>query len=313
MLSPEYTLITPEQDNPYLQNVAHAVRDFNEYKADPAAFALAHEGEIRDNFARLAEVSHGPKVEVIIPTKDDIPSFGLLQLARQAGCAPMGVTVLENGMSDPKAIEHTEMFHDVPGVRIVRVEQPLGINGGKAYGVMKVADRANDFMATVDADSGPVSPWWLYAGLQGFTSPSIGALYGPIVFPELRMVPHKMITLPAQFVLSKTQGYVNTIGPNTFFRREAIQRPIQTWQLDDQVDRNGGNIRAIYDQYSEDALLGIVRDGGYQGRNIFDPRSVVLTSGRRIPPDYLLISASRFVPVQRVRDWGNKRIEEMYK
>jgi glycosyltransferase involved in cell wall biosynthesis len=156
------------------------------------------------------------RVSVVIPVKDDAAHLRvcLAALAAQS-ILPLEVVVVDNGSTDDSAA-----VAEAAGARVV-VEPAPGIAAAASTGY----DAAlGDVIARLDADSIP-GPEWVGHVVGALSDPSVAAVTGPGVFPELRGLPRFLagtLYMDAYFVLvGSALAHWPLFGSNFAMRADA--------------------------------------------------------------------------------------------
>lgn len=161
-----------------------ANRIVNEHFERTAQSARANsEGHSSFQFIKRELPLKHPLVSVVIPTKDQ---SGLLKtcidgLINRTDYKPLEIVIVDNGSSEPDALEFLENIQSNNNVRVVKDSGPFNfsrlINNG-------VANSSGEVCVLLNNDTDVINPGWLDEMVSHAIRPEVGAVGAKLYYPD---------------------------------------------------------------------------------------------------------------------------------
>lgn len=124
-----------------------------------------------------------PRVSIVVPTRD---RAGLLRLCVEGILSlttypDYEVLVVDNGSTEPAALQYLAALQDRPRVRVLRYTEPFNY---AAINNFAVAQAGGDVIALVNNDVEVISPAWLEEMVSQALRPGVGAVGAMLYYPD---------------------------------------------------------------------------------------------------------------------------------
>ena len=217
-------------------------------------------------------LTDAPLVSIVIPTCDrqEMLSRCLQALARQT-YTRFEVVVVDDCSTDdtPALLRQMAATPDMPPLRALRNERPLGANPSRNRGIQEAC---GEFVAFLDSDC-IAEPEWLDQLMRGFTSLEVAAVTGMVLDPPPRNIYD--LTFKGTHRLARPGPARRLVAGNMCVRRELLLR----YRLDEDRAQlatapDGQRDLAVSGRGDEEGLFLLLRAAGYE-QNVV-PDAVVL-------------------------------------
>ncbi|WP_244244013.1 glycosyltransferase family 2 protein [Marilutibacter alkalisoli] len=170
-------------------------RDAKDYAATAGVRAVDEQLSRSGTGARAEELSHGhyrvrwplpsprPKVSLVVPTRD---KAGLLRLCidsilQRSTYRDFEIVVVDNGSSEPDAVEYLESLRGVDQVRVLRYDAPFNYS---AINNWAIAQCDGEVIGLVNNDIEVITPDWLEEMVSHAIRPDVGAVGAMLYYPN---------------------------------------------------------------------------------------------------------------------------------
>jgi len=124
-----------------------------------------------------------PRVEVIIPTRDrpDLLEACITTLREQTDYPDFGVTIIDNGSQDARALALLDQYASLDGVRVLRYP---GAFNFAAINNIGVRETRSELLCFLNDDTRVQHAEWLRELVRHAASPEIGAVGPMLLYPD---------------------------------------------------------------------------------------------------------------------------------